>query len=176
MLTGRFVMGAGIFCLGFGGYLYFKSAPAPARAAEGRPAPDLKLSDLSGRQASIEEYRGKIVLVDFWATWCEACKEEMPDLKRLYQKLRPQGVEFLAPSMDEDGKKALLPFVAQFEVPWRVLLANDEAARAYGVFGLPTKFLIDPSGVIVRRYVGPVEVSELERDVLSLLKKENNAS
>lgn len=153
-----------------------RGAQAPEGPVEGAAAPELRLADLSGQAASLSQYRGKVVLVDFWATWCEACREELPDLKRLHGNLHPKGFELLGASLDEDGRKALLPFVAENSIPWRVLLGDENAVRAYNVYGLPAKFLIDRDGIVARKYVGWVEPAELERDIEALLNKETHPS
>jgi len=153
---------------------YFAAVPPVGAAIEGKPAPPLVLADLSGQTASLAEYRGKIVLLDFWATWCVTCLEELPELKRLYSALAPRGFELLAPSVDEEGRKALLPFVAKHGVPWRVLLADRPSLRLYPVFGLPTKYLIDREGIVSRKYIGPVPVSSIENDVQSLLQRRSS--
>ncbi|MBI3549739.1 MAG: TlpA family protein disulfide reductase [Elusimicrobia bacterium] len=172
----RSTVGVAAAVAAIGVYLYFHPANIAPRTAEGLPAPGLVLTDLSGQKAALGDYKGKVVLLDFWATWCDACKEEMPDLKKLYAKLHPQGLEFLAPSMDEDGKKVVVPFVAENSIPWRVLLASEESVRAWSIYGLPTKFLIDRNGAIAHKYVGAVDTAEIERDAQTLLKKENTAS
>jgi len=148
--------------------------PAVETAREGFPAPSFSFVDLSGRPATLSEYKGRVVLLDFWATWCEACQDELPALKRIDAQYRGRGFELLAASVDEDGRKALLPYVAQNAIPWRVVLANADGVEKYSVFGLPTKFLIDREGVIARSYVGEVEPQAVEEDIKTLLKGRNS--
>lgn len=161
---------AGVFAVG----LILTVARRPAQQLrEGSPAPVLALVDVSGQEAALTQYRGKVVLVDFWATWCTTCIHELPDLKRLYQTYRPQGFEILAPSMDAEGRKVLLPFIAEHGIPWRVLIGDLESSQTFDVYGLPTKVLIDPSGKVVRKYSGAIDPSRLEKDIQSLLPQKS---
>lgn len=165
-VTALVVMGALIYRLA-------RTPPRPGGPREGSAAPRLRLVDLSGQTATLEQYRGRVVLLDFWATWCDACNEELPSLKTLYADFHGRGLEFLAVSVDEAGRKALLPFVAQNAIPWRVLLADSDVVESYRVFGLPTKFLIDPQGIVARKYVGSVDPKMLEQDIRELLRRKN---
>ncbi len=137
---------------------------------EGGPAPAIRLTDVAGQSATLSQYRGRVVLLDFWATWCESCEVEVPDLKRLHDKYRAKGLEILGASVDEGGRKTLLPFIAQHSIPWRGLVADSETTRTYRIFGLPAKFLIDPDGTVARRYDGPVDPKLLETEIRRLLK------
>lgn len=148
-----------------------KLAPTPrAPMREGAPAPALRLTDVAGQSATLAQYRGRVVLLDFWATWCESCEVEVPDLKRLHERYRAKGLEILGASVDVGGRRTLLPFIAQHSIPWRVLVADSEVTRAYRVTGLPAKFLIDPDGALARRYDGPVDPRVLETEIRRLLK------
>ncbi len=153
-----------------GALVYWNWEPADSgRAREGSPAPSLHLRDVAGQSIALP--RGKVVLLDFWTTWCASCTEELPQLRELYRKFRGRNFELLAASLDEDGKRALIPFIAQQNVPWPVALADSGAAAAYGVYGLPTKILIDERGIVSRRYVGPIDAGVLERDIENLLSR-----
>jgi len=140
------------------------------QAREGSPAPRLELTDVSGQRATLAQYKGRVVLLDFWATWCDSCAAELPDLRRLHEKYRGDGFEILAASVDVGGRRKLLPYIAEHSIPWRVLLADADATSAYRVWGLPAKFLIDPEGLIARRYEGQVEPRVLEGEIRRLLK------
>lgn len=137
---------------------------------EGAQAPALRLTDVAGQSATLAQYRGQVVLLDFWATWCDSCVLEVPDLRAIHSRYRSKGFEILAASVDVDGRKALLPFIAQHSIPWRVLVADSDTTRAYKVFGLPAKFLIDSEGLVSRRYDGPVDPRVLETDIRRLLR------
>ena len=120
-------------------------------------APDFALSDLEGRAVRLSALRGKVVLVNLWTTWCPPCREEMPSMERLYQRLRGRGVEMLAVSQDEpDARSTVEAFVREVGVTFPVLLdPRREAGEAYGVWGYPETFIVDREGRIVERVVGP---------------------
>lgn len=117
-------------------------------------APSLTLKDLSGKAVSLEDYRGKVVLLDFWATWCDSCLESLPVYQQLYQSRRDAGLVVLG--IDEDARaKGVAAFAAAHGVGYPVLAdPGKKAFYAYRVRGLPTAFLIDGEGRIARRWVG----------------------
>ena len=133
------------------------------------PAPPLSLPDLQGRTVSLSEFKGKVVLLDFWATWCDPCIEELPDLKRLHATYKDRGFTMVGVSLDVLGAKAVRPFVSENKVPYPVLLSGGEPPEGYRLPGLPTAFLIDREGRIARRYIGPKLYEEVARDVEELL-------
>jgi peroxiredoxin len=124
--------------------------------AEGAPAPPLRLATLPGEEVDRESYRGRVVLVNFWATWCPPCVEEMPSLERLYRTLGPEGLVVLGVSVDEDGG-ALQDFVQRARVTFPILRdpGGRKAAAAWRTTGWPETFVIDGTGRIVRKIVGP---------------------
>jgi thiol-disulfide isomerase/thioredoxin len=161
--------------LGAAVYWLAKPGSEGSGPSVGTRAPDHVWTDVSGRTAALSHYEGRVVLLDFWATWCASCQEELPGLLEVYRRHRAEGFELLAPSLDEDGRKALAPYLAAHPVPWRVLLSDLDDAKAYHVFGLPTKYLIDRRGRVAKRYVGPVDPAELERDLRPLLASSRDA-
>src|SRR5581483_10660627 len=92
--------------------IYWFSSPKPGGPEPGKPAPDFRWTELSGQEVALAHYRGRVVLIDFWATWCATCEEEQPALRALYARFHPQGLELLAPSMDETGRNALVPYLS----------------------------------------------------------------
>lgn len=158
---------------GLGAAVYRLEAPSHGGSEPriGSPAPEHRWTDLSGQSASLSHYRGRVVLLDFWATWCESCQEEQPGLRKLYDGYHGRGLEILAPSVDEAGRKTLIPYLASHPVPWKVLIPDQGGIEAFRVFGLPTKYLIDRDGIIVEKYAGPVAQDALERDIRALLKE-----
>ena len=120
-------------------------------------APDFALGDLSGRTVRLSALRGKVVLVNVWTTWCPPCREEMPSMERLYQRLRDRGLELLAVSQDDAGTKdEVAPFVREVGVTFPVLLdPQREVGSRYGVWGYPETFVVDREGRIVERVIGP---------------------
>jgi len=123
---------------------------------EGASAPPLRLPSLSGAEVALESYRGRVVLVNFWATWCPPCVEEMPSLERLHRALAGEGLVVLGVSVDEDGA-ALEAFVRRAGVTFPIL--RDPGGRgptaAWRTTGWPESFVVDGTGRIVRKMVGP---------------------
>lgn len=121
-------------------------------------APDFSAPNLDGQAMRLSAYRGQVVLVNVWATWCPPCREEMPSMERLYQKLADRGFVILAVSQDETGADGVKTFVEQTKVTFPVLLDPDgNVGRSYGVWGYPESFLVDRTGNIVEHVVGPRE-------------------
>lgn len=136
--------------------------------AGSRMAPDLVLQDLAGKTVSLASYRGKPVLINFWATWCDTCRVEMPDLEELFRR---SGGRFsvIGVSMDENFA-AVPPFVKENKITFPILLADRKVSAAYAVRGLPAAYLIDPEGRIARRWIGAVDARAIENDILALRK------
>ena len=120
----------------------------------GSPAPEIVLKDLQGRDVKLSDLRGKVVLVNFWATWCKLCKEEMPAMQASYDRLRDKGFVVLAVNELEDTARVaehIRTHGHTFEV---VMDHNNQVANVYGVVGLPASFLIDPQGIVRERISG----------------------
>ena len=119
-------------------------------------APDFAVADLEGRAVRLSALRGRVVLVNLWTTWCPPCREEMPSMERLYQRLRGRGLELLAVSEDEDGKRVVEPFVREMKLSFPVLMDPDhQVGDRYGVWGYPETFVVDRTGHVVERVIGP---------------------
>jgi thiol-disulfide isomerase/thioredoxin len=130
-------------------------------------APAFKLADTAGRLVRLSDYKGKVVVLNFWATWCPECEKELPLLEQAHRK-HPE-VAFLAASIDENGRKAVLPYLAQHPITMTVLLADPNSTKDYGVWSIPATYLITRSGEIAKRYVGPIDPLVLENDIVSAL-------
>jgi peroxiredoxin len=125
------------------------------RPAEPSAAPDFTLSTLEGRPVRLREFRGKLVLVNFWATWCAPCLHEMPSMEQLYQTFKQTEFVLLAVSMDRQGEGVARPFVDKLKLTFPVLLDSTlEVSRQYSVRGLPTTYLIDPEGLLIGVVIG----------------------
>ena len=136
-----------------------------------RTAPDFALKDADGRTVRLSDYRGKVVLLDFWATWCDPCRYEIPWFMEMERKRKDRGFAVLGVSMDDDGWEAVKPFIAELGVNYRVLVGNDEIAQLYGgVDALPTTFLIDREGKIAFVHVGLGNRRDFEDGVEQLLQ------
>lgn len=122
----------------------------------GFPAPDFSLPDLGGRVHRLSSLHGKVVFLNVWATWCPPCREEMPSMETLYQRLKDQDFIMLAVSQDENGKSAVEPFVEQMKLTFPVLIdTSGLVSRRYGVTGYPETFVIDRDGKVVEHIIGP---------------------
>jgi peroxiredoxin len=118
-------------------------------------APPFELTSLDGAVVSLASLRGQVVLVNFWATWCAPCEEEMPAMARLYEALRGQGFELLAVSVD-DTPEDVRRFRERLAIPFPVLLdEGKQVSELYQTYRYPESFLIDRDGVIIERYIGP---------------------
>src|ERR1017187_553925 len=144
----------------------------------GKPAPTFALEDLSGKKVSLESYKGKAVLINFWATWCGPCKIETPWLVELNNQYAPQGLEIVGISTEGDDlqkgdkegwandKAAIEKFVQQEKVPYTVLMDGDSISRPYGgVEELPTSFFVDRNGTVVATQLGLTSKEDIESNI-----------
>jgi len=148
-----------------------------ASAAMDTPAPDLKLEDLNGKQVSLADLKGKVVFVNFWATWCGPCQDEIPSLIDMQNKYAEKGFTVVGIAMDEEGKSVVAPFVAKekYEVNgqkllinYPILLGTDEAADKFGgIMGYPTSFLISRSGTLLMKFQGSPDLDVIAKAVES---------
>jgi peroxiredoxin len=140
------------------------------RLPEPKPAPDFTLEDTQGNTHSLSDYRGKVVILNFWATWCRPCRKEMPSMQRAWEQVRDQGVVLLAVNWEED-KETIAVFTDKYPVDFPILMDKDgSVAKQWEVKGLPTTYVIDPQGQAVYRVVGEREWDdpELLETVLAL--------
>jgi len=125
---------------------------------EGDRAPEFQLPSLDGRTVNLSSYRGKVVMVHFWATWCPPCVEEIPTLERLYRAYFGKDIEILAVSVDEGGAGAVGQFMQKNRLALPVLLNTDQSvARAYGTFKFPETYLVDREGIVRRKIIGAAD-------------------
>jgi cytochrome c biogenesis protein CcmG/thiol:disulfide interchange protein DsbE len=120
-----------------------------------KAAPEFSLKDANGQTVHLSDYKGKVVLLDFWATWCGPCKVEIPWFMEFENEFKNQGFAVLGVSMDEDGWAAISPYVRDRKMNYRVLLGNDQVSTSYGgLDALPTTLLIDRAGDIASVHEG----------------------
>lgn len=156
-----------LLLLGLIVYVWFR--PPAWVSDENRAAPEVKVALLDGRETSLEQLRGKVVLINFWAAWCPYCRHEMPDMERFYRDHRAQGFEILALSQD-DAPEPVRQFMAKESYHFPVAMAEVGHAAAFGgVSRLPTSFLIDKQGRIRKKISGQVHYARLEELVMPLL-------
>lgn len=137
----------------------------------GDVAPDFTRADVSGGQVQLSKYRGRLVLLNFWASWCEPCREEMPQFSKWQRELGAKGLQVLGVSMDDDAG-AVKKFLAAYPVDYPIVMGDaDFAGRFGGVLGLPLSYLIDARGRVVARHQGEVDLAKLEAEIRELLAR-----
>lgn len=156
--------------LGVGGKVHsIETAPEA-----GKYAPAFDLKDMNGKKVSLSEFKGKVVLLNFWATTCDPCKAEMPSMNNLYKTLKDRDFVVLAVSIDT-SEKAVKSFISEKGILFPVLLDKDKEVYFddYAVIGLPTSFLIDRSGVIAEKFLGERDWDspEMKNKIMSLLNR-----
>ncbi|MBA2704725.1 MAG: TlpA family protein disulfide reductase [Blastocatellia bacterium] len=141
--------------------------PAGERKAGG----SFTMTNLDGNLWKLDQQRGKVVLVNYWATWCPPCRVETPGLVRLANEYQSRGVEIVGVSLDEDAG-AIRPFIDDYKIPYPILLPADKSNLSLMIEALPTTLLYDRQGRLAKRYTGAVSESIFRADVESLLKEQ----
>jgi len=150
----RWTLPFGFLLVAMGLAFYYQQLQARDRA--GFPAPDFTLKDLQGRTHRLSDFRGKVVFLNVWATWCPPCRIEMPSMERLHRRFRDRGLVVLAVSEDENGTAAVQPFIDEMGLTFPILLDEDGVIPPrYGVTGYPETFIIDREGRVVQHTIGP---------------------
>ena len=154
-----------------------------ARAANIKPekdrklAPDFSLKDSNGKAMRLSDYKGKVVLLNFWATFCMPCKVEIPWFIEFEKEFKDQGFAVLGVAMDDEGWEVVKPYIERRQVNYRILLGTDSVAQMYGgVDALPTTFIVDREGRIAAVHVGLVGKSDYRNDLVQVLEKSERAA
>jgi peroxiredoxin len=155
----------GTLFLGFGIRPTEMTAAASARKA----APNFTLDDSLGRTIKLSEFQGKVVLLDFWATWCHGCKTEIPWFMEFQDKYKGNGLVVIGVAMDDDGWKSVKPFVAERKINYPIVVGNQDLEKLYSVENPPVTLLIDREGKIADAHMGMVEKDAFENEIKSLL-------
>jgi peroxiredoxin len=134
----------------------FLSAPGPVDAAPrpGQTAPDFKVISTTGQTISQENYRGHVLILDFFATWCQPCRQSIPHLVEMNRKYGKQGLQILGLSVDEEGERSVKAFTDEYRVNYPLALAGDPTTVVFGILSVPIMYLIDKKGKIVEIYRG----------------------
>jgi thiol-disulfide isomerase/thioredoxin len=144
-------------------------AAPPALNLLNKKAPGFALTDLSGQSLTLARFQGKVVLLNFWATWCAPCQVEMPVFAAWQRKYGPQGLQIIGISMDDDAGP-VRRLVARLKLNYPVAMGDERLGAHYGgVLGLPLTFLIDRNGVVRARFQGETDLKLIERQVAALL-------
>ncbi|HXH37128.1 MAG TPA: TlpA disulfide reductase family protein [Thermoanaerobaculia bacterium] len=139
-------------------------------ARAGVAAPAFALRSLEGRTVRLSDFRGKVVLLNFWATWCGGCRVEMPWLIEIYRQYRSQGLEIIGVSMDDGGEEVIAKFTKAKNVNYTIVKGNEAVANAYGkVQLLPQTFLINRDGTVAGHFTGVPDRRELENTIRRIL-------
>jgi len=138
-------------------------------AADRAPAPDFSLPGENGSPVKLSRYQGKVVLLDFWATWCHGCKTEIPWYMKFSQAYKKDGLVVIGVSMDDDGWKVVKPFIKEKGMTYPVVIGNEDLGKRYGLDEMPLTLLIDRHGNIASRHSGVVDKDAFEGELRSLL-------
>jgi len=148
-----------------------RTAQKPKPKASGNLAPDFTVKDIDGRKLTLSDYKGKVVLLNFWATWCAPCRTEIPHFVEMQNRFGLNGFQVIGISMDDDAKP-VREFAQQFGLNYPVAVGDDKLAESYGgVLGLPISFIIDREGRIYAKRIGAADAAVFDNEVIDLLRK-----
>lgn len=159
------------------------SCQVAVKEKEPIPAPDFSVADINGNPVSLNDFRGKVIILDFWATWCIPCRQELPHFQELHEAYKDRGFAMVGVSVDQGGTAMVKPFVEKNRLTYVNLIATEEMAKLYGegtpaikkmygpIQGIPATFIINKKGEIVQKYVGEVPRRIFEAHIKKLLEE-----
>jgi peroxiredoxin len=151
--------------------LLFVDRPTTRFPSRPYQAPEFELLDLNGNQVHLSDFRGKAVVLNFWASWCAPCRRELPWLMDFQKEYGPRGLQIIGVSMDGGGRDAIAPFVRRTGINYVVLLGDNHVSSLYGGLDvLPTTYYISPHGDVIAFVNGVISKSEIERDIKQVLR------
>jgi peroxiredoxin len=134
-------------------------------------APNFTLKTYKDKTVDLASLKGKVVIVNFWATWCGPCRAEIPDFIKLYDAYKSKGLEIVGISLDRNGWSDVQPFIEKNKINYPIVLGTDEVVERYGgIEAIPTTFIVNREGTVVERQVGMLTKDKLEKKIKSLLK------
>jgi peroxiredoxin len=144
---------------------------APGVAGQTTIAPEWSLKDVDGKTVKSADFKGKVVILDFWATWCGPCSAEIPGFIALQKQYEKQGLVVIGVSVDEGGAAVVKKFMQKLDMSYPVVLADEKTEQAFGgVEAIPTTFIIDREGRIVKKHPGFTDKDEFENEIKPLLR------
>jgi len=147
-----------------------KAPPGPVERPGGKAAPSFTLQDLNGKPVSLSDFKGKVIVLDFWATWCPPCVIEIPHFIELYEQYKDQGFAMVGISLDREGISVVKSFVRKYQINYPILMTDGQVDRVYGgITAIPTTFVIDSAGNIRQKYIGYRDKAVFEADIKALL-------
>ena len=153
-----------------------KGTSATAENRDRKAAANFRLPDSNGVPVALADYKGKVVLLNFWATWCGPCKIEIPWFIEFNKTYKDRGFAVLGVSLDDDGWRSVKPYLAEKRIGYPVVVGNDQVSQSYGgIDSLPTTFIIDRDGRIAFVHMGLVSKDTYEKELRSLLSGERSA-
>jgi peroxiredoxin len=150
------------------------TAPGQARVkpeSERQVAPDFELQDANGKEVKLSDFKGKVVLVNFWATWCEGCQVEIPWFVEFAKKYEEKGLVIIGVSLDGDGWKSVRPWLKEKNVNYTIVIGNEGLGKKYGLDGLPLTALVGRDGKVADSHCGIVDREATEGKILALLQE-----
>ena len=160
-----------LFCILFATMALLSSGVTSPAGQTRKAAPDWQLKDVNGNPLKFSDFRGKVVVLDFWATWCPPCRAEIPGLVAIHKKYADQGLSVIGVSVDQQGPAVVKPFMQRFSINYPVVMGNEKVLSDYGgISAIPTTFVIDREGNVVASHEGYTDQATFESEIRPLLE------